>query len=79
MDISIFKKTTINKEQLDVAATYNLWELLLKWWSKALEFEVQLPERPPSSVATPLDPESLEDRCNRQVLLNKKQQIILNT
>jgi len=30
--------------------------------SKALKFEVQLPERPPSSLTTPIDPENLEDR-----------------
>jgi len=28
MEISIFKKTSVNKEQLDVSGTYNLWELL---------------------------------------------------
>jgi|GEM_PF-3634387 hypothetical protein len=28
MEISIFKNTTINKVQLDVAATHNLWDAL---------------------------------------------------
>ena len=35
---------------------------------EALKFEVQLPERPPSSLATPMDPESLEDRFMYQII-----------
>ncbi|MTI84489.1 MAG: DUF3231 family protein [Firmicutes bacterium] len=36
--------------------------------SKALNFEVQLPERPPSSLVTPIDPENLEDRFMYQII-----------
>jgi len=36
--------------------------------SKALNFEVQLPERPPSSLTIPIDPESLEDRFMYQLI-----------
>ncbi len=36
--------------------------------SEALNFEVQLPERPPSSLTTPIDPENLEDKFMYQII-----------
>ncbi len=36
--------------------------------SQALMYEVQLPQRPPASLATPIDPENLEDRFMYQIL-----------
>jgi len=36
--------------------------------SKALEYEVHLPERPPSSIRTPIDPEIIEDMFMYQLI-----------
>jgi len=36
--------------------------------SQALNFEVQLPERPPASLTTPIDPENLVDRFMYQII-----------
>jgi len=36
--------------------------------SQALTFEVQLPQRPPASLATAIDPETIEDRFMYQII-----------
>ncbi len=36
--------------------------------NQALMYEVQLPQRPPATLATPIDPENLEDRFMYQIL-----------
>ncbi|MBS4026431.1 MAG: hypothetical protein KGZ96_12240 [Clostridia bacterium] len=35
---------------------------------EALKLEIQLPERPPSSLATPIDPETIEDSFMYQLI-----------